>query len=35
MKFEPPIAPNESAPINDPPPNVIALCNQPGPQSFV
>ena len=35
MKFEPPIAPSESAPINDPPPNVIALCNQPGPQSFV
>ena len=30
-----PIAPNDSAPINEPPPKVIALCNHPGPQSLV
>ena len=35
MKFEPPIAPNDRAPINEPPPKVIALCNHPGPQSLV
>jgi len=34
MKFTPPITPTPSAPTNDPPPRVMALCNHPGPQSL-
>src|SRR6056297_110233 len=30
----PPSTPKNNAPANDPPPSVIALCSQPGPESL-